>query len=368
MYVRPGTRLFTIADLSKVWVMLDAYESDLAWLKKGQEVQFTTEAYPGVTFKGKVAFIDPFLNNATRTIKVRLVVKNKDGRLKPDMFVRAEAASHLAAKAKSEKPPLVIPATAPLITGKRAVVYLAVRGKPGTFRGRIVKLGPRAGDHYVVLDGLKEGDVVVTHGNFKIDSAIQILAKPSMMNPKGGGPVPGHDHGGHGKAAARAPDARKGEPVKVPPAFIASLGKAFKGYLAVQSGLAGDDLSKAKTGAKDLLAGIKGVKMKALKGRAHHEWMKLDSAIRGSAGKVAAATDIKSARKAFDHLSKAMIETADRFGVPKGQPLYRFRCTMAFNNRGADWLQGKTGTLNPYYGSEMLTCGTQEEVISPGGK
>jgi Cu(I)/Ag(I) efflux system membrane fusion protein len=92
----------------------------------------------------------------------------------------------LASTGQSYKTPLVIPASAPLITGKRAVVYVKITDseKP-TFEGREITLGPRAGDYYIVKDGLSEGEIVVTNGNFKIDSALQIQAKPSMMSPQG---------------------------------------------------------------------------------------------------------------------------------------------------------------------------------------
>jgi Cu(I)/Ag(I) efflux system membrane fusion protein len=231
-YVETGTKIYTIADLSEVWVKLDAYESDMMWVRYGQQVEFTAEAYPGQAFTGKITFIDPVLDGRTRTVKLRVNADNSDGRLKPEMFVRALVRVALAAGGKvmepalagkwicsmhpeiiaeqpgrcdicgmdlvttqslgyvtadtTAEPPLVIPATAPLITGERAVVYVQVPGqeKP-TYEGRQVTLGPRAGDYYIVNDGLAEGEKVVTKGNFKIDSALQIQAKPSMMNPAG---------------------------------------------------------------------------------------------------------------------------------------------------------------------------------------
>jgi Cu(I)/Ag(I) efflux system membrane fusion protein len=244
MYVETGTRIFTIADLDAVWVQLDAYESDLRWLRYGQHVDFTTEAYPGETFNGVVSFIDPVLNPTTRTVKVRVNVDNRDGRLKPEMFVRANVFAQFAGSGRmldkdmigkwvspmhpeviKDAPgkcpicgmdlvpaeslgyanatpsdavaPLVIPATAALLTGKRAVVYVEVADtdRP-TYVGREVVLGPRAGPDYVVESGLAEGDLVVVSGNFKIDSALQIQAKPSMMNPEGGGGGGSHNHGG----------------------------------------------------------------------------------------------------------------------------------------------------------------------------
>jgi len=89
MYVDTGTPIYTLADLSRLWVKLDAYESDLPWIRYGQEVEFSTEAYPGEVFKGRISFIDPVLNMKTRTVKVRVNVDNPDGKLKPEMFVRA---------------------------------------------------------------------------------------------------------------------------------------------------------------------------------------------------------------------------------------------------------------------------------------
>ncbi|MBN2489853.1 MAG: efflux RND transporter periplasmic adaptor subunit [Planctomycetes bacterium] len=230
MYVQTGTPLYTIADLSIVWVKLDAYESDLAWIRYGQEVTFTTEAVAGRAFTGRIAFIDPVLDDRTRTVKVRANVPNPDGLLKPDMFVRGRVQSRIAADGKvmdaalagkwisprhpeivkdepgmcdkcgialvraedlgyvavdpdRARPPLVIPDSAPLITGKRAVVYVEVEA--GVFEGREVVLGPRAGDQYLVLAGLAEGERVAVNGAFKIDSAVQIRAGPSMMNPPG---------------------------------------------------------------------------------------------------------------------------------------------------------------------------------------
>ncbi len=232
LYVKAGMNLFTVADLTHVWADLNAYESDLAWLRYAQEVEFQVEAYPGETFKGTLAFIDPLLDPVTRTVKVRVNVPNADGRLKPGMFVRAIVRATVDGTGKVTRPdlrgkwispmhpeivkdgpgtcdvcgmplvraeelgyaapegnppllPLVIPASAPLITGKRAVVYVALPQKEGAYEGREVVLGPRAGDYFLVRDGLREGEQVVIHGNFMIDSSLQIQGKPSMMAPDG---------------------------------------------------------------------------------------------------------------------------------------------------------------------------------------
>jgi Cu(I)/Ag(I) efflux system membrane fusion protein len=239
MYVETGTEIYTVADLARLWVKLDAYESDVAWIRYGQDVEFATEAYPGEVFKGKISFIAPVLDARTRTIKLRVNVDNPEGKLKPEMFVRAVVRSRIAGGGRVMSPemagkwicpmhpsivkteagscdicgmdlvtteslgyvvdvpkeaPLAIPASAVLITGTRAVVYVQMAGaeKP-TYEGREIVLGPRAGDYYIVKSGLGEGEIVVTNGNFKIDSALQIQAKPSMMNPQDEKAQTGHD-------------------------------------------------------------------------------------------------------------------------------------------------------------------------------
>ncbi|MCE5187363.1 MAG: efflux RND transporter periplasmic adaptor subunit [Planctomycetaceae bacterium] len=195
-YLQTGQGLFTIADLSSVWVMLDAYEADLPHVNMGQKVEFTSPAYPGEVFHGSVSFIDPVVNPQTRTVGLRVQADNPNGLLKPEMFVRA-IVRHPIGNDSNQNAPLVIPATAPLLTGKRAVVYVKVphTEKP-TFEGRQVVLGPQAGEYYVIEQGLSEGDQVVTKGAFKIDADLQIQAKPSMMNPEGGAAPAVHEHGG----------------------------------------------------------------------------------------------------------------------------------------------------------------------------
>ncbi|PLX50845.1 MAG: efflux RND transporter periplasmic adaptor subunit [Desulfobulbaceae bacterium] len=181
MYVQTGSTIYTIADLDHLWVELEAYESDLHAVERGQQVSFQVEALPGRSFEGRVAFIDPLVNDKTRTVRVRLDVINSDGLLKPGMFVRALAREEMAAD--DADLPLLIPASAPLITGKRALVYVELPEQEGVYVGKEVVLGPRRGDHYEVLSGLAQGELVVRSGNFKIDSAIQLQGRPSMMNP-----------------------------------------------------------------------------------------------------------------------------------------------------------------------------------------
>jgi len=210
-YVNIGAPIFTLADPKYVWARLDAYETDYPWLRKGQEVSLETAAYPGEIFKGKVVYVDPvLLDKESRTFRVGVVLPDQGASLKSGMIVRATIRAELNSMesaanhhGKQSELPLVIPAAAPLITGKRAVVYVADANKPGEYEGREVILGPRAGDHYIVREGLKEGEQVVVNGSFKIDSAVQILARPSMMSlPSGNSAIEHHSHGGSEQMSA----------------------------------------------------------------------------------------------------------------------------------------------------------------------
>jgi Cu(I)/Ag(I) efflux system membrane fusion protein len=184
-YVETGSGLYRVANLSTLWVQLDAYESDLPLLETGQNVSIRVEALPGEVFKGRVTFVDPVLNPNTRTARVRIEVKNQDRRLRPGMFVEASVQSDGAGKAAQEAP-LVVPATAPLFTGRRSVVYVELPdAEEPTYEARVVTLGPRMGDLYAVLSGLQEGERVVVHGAFAIDADLQIQGGNSMMKLPG---------------------------------------------------------------------------------------------------------------------------------------------------------------------------------------
>jgi Cu(I)/Ag(I) efflux system membrane fusion protein len=362
-YVATGTRIYTIADLSTVWVKLDAYESDLPWVRPGQPVEFSSEAYPGEIFEGRIAFIDPVLDARTRAAKVRVDVKNPGGELKPEMFVRGIVKAGIGSGGGAE-PALVIPASAPLITGKRAVVY--VEAEPGLYAGREIVLGPRAGDSYVVREGLEEGERVVTNGNFKIDSAIQILAKPSMMNPEGGGGLPGHHHGAQqGPPGSGGAEHEDGERFGVPAEFKAQMDRVLDAYIGIHHGLSHDSLEKARAGAATLEEMLEGVNMRLLREPAHSAWMDYLGDFRSHAGTISSAGDIESARVAFAPLSETMHATVTRFGMSAGEEAYLFHCSMAFDGRGASWLQRTREIENPYWGAAMFRCGEMTETVTP---
>jgi Cu(I)/Ag(I) efflux system membrane fusion protein len=523
--VMTGDRIYTVADLTQLWVKLDAYETDLAWLRYGQKVTFTSEAFPGENFEGRIAFIDPVLNEDTRTVKVRVNLPNPVGRLKPEMFVRAVVKSNIASggrvlddqlagkwispmhpeivkdqpgtcdicgmplvraetlgyvqsAADSLAKPLVIPVTAALKTGTRAIVYVEVAGaKEPTYEGREILLGARAGDYYLVRNGLFEGEMVVTHGNFKIDSALQIQAKPTMMTPEGGGGGGGHNHGNSGsrpKAESGAPapmgmelpaefmsqlheliesgeqvtailetknldeikksfadflqslnrvnaegliDHRKmlwkeylmllgndsiegseainiqlavlveaslrnnvrrmreqfmlnhsahaghGEeqPVVMPlltlsDEFKAQLAGLLNDYFGLQSALAADDANVAASAIAKLQSNFAAMSAPTLDDATQSVWAKEQQQLDQILKRLNDATDITKARLEFALLSEEMWAIVQRFQITSIGDIYELHCPMAFDGRGATWLQANDEVKNPYYGASMLTC------------
>ena len=358
-YVKKGQHLFSVADLSGLWLILDVFESDIAYLYLGQEVEFETTSFPGRVFTGTIAFIDPVLDPATRTVKVRVNIPNEDLSLKPEMLAAAIVSAKIDAEGKtihtvlkgkfvcpmhhydvhlqpgicsicemeivkaesipglvsgeSTGDPLLIPKTAVLRTGERTVVYVRSRKNDEVvFEGREIVLGPKAGDEYVVIEGLEEGEEVVINGAFKIDSALQIEAKPSMMSPRDA------DEALVEEKEVFALDHDQYEAV-------------LPLYLELQDALAADDLTSAKFFMNNIIMA------KVFQ----FDHMGKDS--------------IEDIRVAFELISLSMVKGAENHH--HGSELHEVYCPMAFNNKGASWLQSSTKVANPYFGSKMLRCG-----------
>ncbi len=398
-YVKTGTHIYTVADLDSLWVKLDAYESDLQWLHYGQDVAVETEAYPGEIFHGLISFIDPVLDDSTRTVKVRVNVENGEERLKPGMFVRATVHAKLAQGGKVMNPklagkwigpmhpeviqdgpgkcpvckmdlvkaeslgyvsaeatgeaPLVVPATAVLRTGRRAVVYVEVeKAADSIYEGREIVLGARAGDYYLVRSGLAEGEQVVVNGNFNIDSALQIKAQPSMMSMEGDALKSVHE-GSHSDAAQdRYSDIR------------VALAPIYAAYLDTQVALASDDLTAAQAGAKAMTQGLSSVKMELFSGDDHMRWMKLKTAVGVDLKTITGGEDMEAARAAFGDASTAVLELEQHFGHAGGAVYYEAFCPMAFDGKGGRWLQALEKVNNPFFGSDMLGCGSIENTFA----
>jgi len=375
-YFDKEKRLFRIADLSRLWLILDVYEMDLPLIHYGQEVEFRTDATPGETLRGVIAYVGPVLDPKTRTVPVRINLANRDGRLKPGMFARATVRSVLDEHGKiiddrlagkwigpmhpqiirdqpgkcpicgmdlvpaeslgfsttpsaKAHPPLVIPATAPLLTGKRAVVY--VRTAPGKYEGRTVELGPKTGDFYPVRSGLAEGEEVVTAGTMKIDSAMQIAGFPSMTSPEN---------------FAAQPMKMKMDMPKA-----ASLDDVFRAVLAVHAPLVKGDAAAAAA-ATQLAAVRKAVEALPADAKKQELLATLPETL---------PADIGGLRTVYGKLAEALYRRSEEPGFDKqALKLHRFHCPMALGGKGGYWFQDSAELENPYFGAAMLQCGEEK--------
>ncbi len=388
MYVETGTRIYTIAELKHLWVTIDAYESDLAWLRYGQQVEFTTETYPGEIFAGRIVFIDPVLNEKTHTVRVRVNVPNEAGRLKPGMFVRARVLSRMAAGGRivtpslagkwispmhpeivkdhpgtcdicgmplvpaeelglvpgdaEAEPSLVIPASAPLITGKRAIVYVRLpdREKP-TFEGRDVVLGPRTGDQYIVYHGLEEGEQVVVAGNFLIDADLQIKGRVSMMNPE-----PRATH-------------------KIPAEFARQLASLVESYFRLQGAMSKKGHPEVPAAAVELRLALAQIEDHSLGQEASEQWRSARTILQNQLTPNWEKMPTLAQNVHFQRLSQTMLGLVGQFGNPSAETVYKAFCPMAFDNTGAFWLQPTEQIVNPYFSGVMLRCGSVKRSFNP---
>ncbi len=417
MYVKTGTRIYTIADLSQVWVMLDAYESDLPWLRYAQRVQFEAEAYPGEIFNGRISFIDPVMDTGTRTVKIRVNADNASGKLKPGMFVRAhiraeltedgdimspdlagkwishmhpeiikdgpgkcdicgmplvkaETLGFVSPESPDAEPPLTIPASAPLITGKRAVVYVALQGQEGVYEGREIVLGPRAGEYYIVKKGLEAGERVVTSGAFKIDSAVQITAGKGMMTLDGktaDAAMPSMGDHDADKHSHQMHDPESDQrPADLPEGFKESLNNLYESYFKLHKALSQDSPEAATNAFAEMKGIIGSVETEAWFRNVDKSWKNYIAELKENLESAGGAEDIEGMRTQFALTSEILIAMSKRFAPEGTDDVYRHHCPMAFDNRGAYWLQHGAETENPYFGAMMYRCADIVEKLSGG--
>jgi len=367
-HVMEGMSMFQIIDLTHVWVEFDAYESDIPWVKQGSKAEIKIKSIPGRVFKSRVTFIDPVLNVKTRTTTVRTELSNKSGILRPGMFAQGSIKSGLSNK----KEAILVPKSAVLWTGKKAVVYVKEdHGKSFVFHYRKITLGEDTGPYYVVAEGLSEGEEIVTNGAFKIDAAAQLQGKPSMMNPGGGKVSTGHNHGG-GKMSDEEMEnmdekstAKVKVPAKTPMDFKMQLGELVDKYLLLKNAFVKSDEQEVEAAAKKTLEALGKVDMTLLKGDSHVQWMKLQKPIEDNLKGIIQMKGIEMKRSHFGIVSDKLSKAIDLFGVHSNETstLYIEFCPMAFNNKGASWISEIKEIKNPYFGEAMLTCGEVTKVI-----
>jgi len=330
-YITKGTVLFDVGNLSRVWGVFDAYESDLSWISLNQTVEFTARAIPGKTLTGKVSFIDPVINPLTRTAQVRIGINNPGLQLKPEMFINGTLQSTLKSTGKQ----LVVPQSAVLWTGKRSIVYVKMPDAVNpSFKMREITLGASMKDTYIIADGLTEGEEIVVNGTFSVDASAQLAGKPSMMNPGGGIVSTGHDQ----------------------------LNTLFEQYILLKNAFVQSDVNKVKQAAQMVEQALSKVDMRLLTGDAHTQWMDLLANLNNQIKQIKSSGVLEGQRESFSVFNNQFYKAIKTFGL-MGKTVYYQFCPMAFDNAGAYWLSETEVVRNPYFGESMLTCGETKEIL-----
>lgn len=383
-YLKTGQKIYRIADLSSVWLMLDLFPDDASLVRFGQQVEAEIQSLPGEVFTGRVAFIDPVVNGQTRTVRVRVEIMNFDGKLRPGDYATARLTvpaiptdyvydPALANKFISPMHPQVIrdepgdcplcgmplvatsqygyspepveeqrvvtvPRDAVLLAGDQGVVY--VETEPGRFEIRRVTVGPMNDTDAVIAEGLAAGEVVATGGNFLIDSQMQLAGNPSLMDPSKAptyapGPLP-------------LPDS---QPILLTGVSAEQFDRAYDAYFEIQCAMAADMTppSVALNSMVDALARLEMMpdvpdQAQSRFARARHAAIRMDG-------------PLEAARAAFRTVSHSMLHAATAARGPKSaQQLKHYYCPMVPGG-GGDWMQPGGELANPYWGEEMLRCG-----------
>lgn len=357
--MRPGERIYRLADLGTVWVEAQIYEKDLAFVSEGQSVNVKVSYGAERELEGVVQLILPRVEDQTRTATARIALPNTDGTLRPGMFVEVRLSTTVASEA------VLVPDTAVLRSGERNTVFVALDG--GFFEPREIKLGVRSsGNVYQVLSGLQDGERVVTSGQFMLDSESQLReaiqkmlrnasvedapASAPATEPASSASPSGHQHGA--VAPKQAPSNTAAQESSAP---LEALAFATADAAAA---LSADDLGGFLAQQPALRAALTAY----FAAEAH--------AAHGPLGKFQAglpdAPDIKSARAQFEVFSTIVADLAREKHLHHTTTLHIFECPMAPATGKARWLQRKGEIQNPFFGTRMPDCGEEiTDTASP---
>ena len=350
-----GEHVNEIINLSQVWVLATLYEYQLPFVEVGQPAVMTLSYLPGRTFEGKVIYIYPYLDEKTRQINVRLEFDNPTGLLKPGMYAKIKLQSTLAESRT------LAPRAAVMDTGKRQIAFVSLG--EGRFEPRDVVVGVETDDGMVeILDGLKPGEMVVTSGQFLLDSEANIRESLAKM-------IRGELASEQEAVVAVAGTSQLSA---LPDAVADAIVDILDGYFAIGDTFAGDsvgDLSPVAgriVGAVDVLLDVEIPDDKEF-WRNHDEV----AVVRGIALKLVDETDLEQARLQFADLSAALAKLIKATGVPPSYPtqVHQLHCPMYRSGQGGSiWLQPKGDVRNPFFGSIMLRCFDERSTLPVTGR
>ena len=332
-YVKQGLPILKVSNLNSVWAEFDVYENQIAQFKVGQKIKIISNAYPNKVFDASVSFIDPVLNTRTRTVAIRAVLQNNDRLFKPGMFVSGKIESSTT----SPSGQLSIPATAVMWTGERSLVYIKTNPNEPVFKMREITLGNRNGDAFTVVSGLENGDEIVTNGTFTVDAAAQLQGKKSMMNKD---------------KMTTEPEAPVMK-ITLPQAFQISFKDAIDHYIDMKNAFVEGNSEQVSALAKSTSQKLKSITKDGL-GKMEKAHLTKSIEMLDAIGD---NPDLENQRSLFVILNENFVPLAKN---TKGlsEKLYVQKCPMADNNKGAFWLSNQKEIRNPYYGEQMMSCGS----------
>jgi RND family efflux transporter MFP subunit len=343
MKVSPGMELYMIADLRTVWIMGSVYEYELPFIRVGQEAEITLPYEPGVSYKGRITFVYPYLSPATRTVQIRIEFKNPGLKLKPDMYVDIMVKSRIADDA------IIVPSESVIRTGTRSVV-IKFLGE-GKFFPQEVVLGPEGSGMVQVEAGLKEGDTIVTSGQFLIDSESNLRETINKMleAKKATQPVETKEEG---KPAGIKPEEIPAFEINLNSGQDQRVRDIMGAYFKIHDALVSGAPEKVKEQAHKISDLNRQLKELAPGGKAVEITSAVDKSMQGFL-----SGDIEKAKDSFKILSKALVSYVKGSGREKAliSGVKIFYCPMAEQV----WLQKTTEVQNPYLGKEMLLCGNE---------
>jgi hypothetical protein len=343
--------VYRIADLSMVWVMVALYEHQLPYVEVGQTAIMSLPYIPGQEFRGEVLYIYPYLDTATRQVNVRLAFDNPKGLLKPGMYANVELQSTLADDRT------LAPRSAIIDTGQRQIAFVSLG--EGRFEPRNVQVGVETTSGVVeILSGLRPGELVVTSGQFLLDSEAKIRESLARM-------IRGDMAGDQEAVVATAGSSTLSS---LPPGAEAALNDVLGEYFAISDTLADDSVEGISDRGRELASAVD--RLLAVEVPDHpHFWHEHDEVaiVRGKALELIDAPDMKAARLAFADLSVALGSLIKATGVPPSleKEVHQLHCPMYRAGQGGTiWLQPMGDVRNPFYGSMMLEC-FDERVVLP---
>ncbi|MEE9373174.1 MAG: efflux RND transporter periplasmic adaptor subunit [Saprospiraceae bacterium] len=342
-YIKTGQTLYTIGKTDRLWLIMNVYESDLGKVRIGQKVTFTTPSLGETKFTANISYIEPLLNPMTRTGVIRAEIANTRKKLKPGMLLKGHIRA-ISSTAISTS--VVVPKSAVLWTGERSVVYVQLPDtEVPSYQYREVTIGDQSGNMISILEGIENGETIVTHGAFAIDAAAQLNNNMSMMNKNVSIKKDEHD------------DVVPNYTEETPEDFKDQLDALVQEYISLKDALVLTDPNAATIATNELLDQTKKIDMQLLQGEAHMYWMEQLGVITAHAIKITESVDVEEQRNQFDFLSQGMISSLKAFGT-RENTYYVLYCPMAKGNQGADWISAEEQIRNPYFGDKMMKCGS----------